>query len=92
MIRKIVPRQIAAEIVGVQPMSDPFTMKLYSILETRVVDGKNVYSIETSSFQVVVWIDTTLTEGVDYEQVSNLKGIWFDLTEEAMILLKLKWA
>jgi hypothetical protein len=88
-IRRIVPNLIAAEIVGVQPMYG--VLKMYSVLESAVVDGVTMYSI-TADAKVLTWIRATFVEDKDYFIVRQVKGVWYDVSEEVMTLLKLKWA
>lgn len=64
---------------------------MYSVLETRVVNGATIYSVAVMDQAMGDWIRATFVEGKDYTSVGNLKGVWYDLTEEAMTLLRLKF-
>ncbi len=100
MIWQVVPNTIAQDIVGVQPMtastgqifsSTYLFNKMYSIIETKQVDGNMVYSVAASE-EIINWVQNTFVSGADYTLVRNLKGVWVDVNEDVLMLLKLKWA
>ena len=63
----------------------------FLLLETHLTNGKTLYSV-TAEDDVADWIIGTLVEGEDYTVIRNLKGVWFDLTEKAVMMVKLKWS
>ena len=100
MIRQVVPNLIAEEIVGIQSMtaaggqifsSTYLFNKMYSIIETKQVDGNMVYSVAASE-EVIDWVQDTFVSGADYTLIRNLKGVWVEVNEDVLMLLKLKWA
>lgn len=100
MIRQVVPNIIAQDIVGIQSMtaaggqifsSTYLFNKMYSIIETKQVDSNMVYSVAASE-EIIDWVQDTFVSGADYTLVRNLKGVWIDMNEEVLVLLKLKWA
>jgi hypothetical protein len=103
IVRQVMPNIIARELVSVQPMtgvsggiypifnSGYLFNKMYSIIETKQVDGNPVYSVAASE-EVIEWVQETFVSGADYTLIRNLKGVWVDVNEDVLVLLKLKWA
>jgi hypothetical protein len=94
------PTLMAQQLVNVQPMP-PGTgrifdlngdfARMFAIIETKQVDGKMVYSV-TGGTEILDWVQETFVSGADYTLVRNLKGVWVDVNEDVLMLLKLKWA
>lgn len=89
LIRRVVPNLIAHDLVSVQPMSDPFRM--YSVVEKRTVNGKDIYSVVLDD-KIWEWMKDTYVEGKDYTVFRRLKGVWVDIGEDLLVMLKLKWS
>jgi len=88
MIRRVLPSLIASEIVGVQPMMG--INEKYTVIRIENVNGQNWYHIVCND---VVWqwvVDTV--EQAQYSDKTNEYQNKMVLSEEAMMLLKLKWS
>jgi hypothetical protein len=63
----------------------------YKILEgPLLVDGAPWYSIECSN-EMQAWLNETYVHKVDYFNVNSLKGVWVDVPDRLLTMIKLKW-
>lgn len=77
--------------VVVFPTDTPMSYLHYKVLEGPVsVDGLPWYSIECSA-ELMDWIRDTYILKVDYFEIRSLKGIWVDVPDRLLTMIKLKW-
>jgi hypothetical protein len=54
------------------------------------VDGQRWYSVNCSQ-DVTAWLNENFAAGTDFYIMRQLKGVWIDMPESTLILLKLRW-
>lgn len=101
ILRRVIPKLMAADILGVQPMSLPTGLVFninnrmgqpYYITKQWELAGKHWYLLELTD-QVKTWLTETFTETVDYTPFEIFEGQEGTVvTEETYTLLKLRWA
>lgn len=88
VIRRIMPEIIASEIVGVQPMGDRFNK--YYTNEIPEIDGQKWYEIVCDD-EISRWIYDTI-DSAQYKDHHYEFRNKFTISEQAMMMLKLKWS
>ena len=85
-----------AKDLKINILKNRFQQLMFGIIETGGVDSdrleKGWYAVAVSSIAMTKWMKKTFVEGVDYYEIHSLKGVWFDVPERVLIMMKLKWA
>lgn len=66
----------------------------FSVLEKSITNGlgrNDCWAVKVSG-EVRVWLSQEYRYGIDYEEVNSLKGVWVNVTEPVLVMLKLKWS
>lgn len=96
ILRKHIPKILAEDILGVQPM-----IFNYRLLSVETIDNVKWYRVRAPSSEIIEWIrsqDNELWRHEDfgvYEQgstLSQLGGIKFMLHEKLYTIFALKWS
>ena len=81
--------------IAIKILKNRFQQKMFAIIETGGKDHDRLeagwYAVTVSS-QAMWWMRKTYIEGKDYFEVHSLKGVWIDVPEHILVMLKLKWA
>ena len=88
MIRRIIPSVIASELVGVQPMMGMY--EKYSVIKIEDVNGQNWYHMICND-EIWQWVIDTIDQA-HYSDDTNEYQNRMILSEEATMMLKLKWS
>lgn len=81
--------------IAIKILKSRFQPTMFVIIETGGVDSdrleKGWYAVTVSSM-AMRWMKKTFVEGKDYFEIRSLKGVWLDVPESILIIMKLKWA
>lgn len=88
IIRRIMPGIIASQVVGVKPMGNMW--EKFSVGSTEEIDGQLWYNI-TCDDEIWQWVIDTI-DPAQYQDGTNDFQNRMTLSEQAMMLFKLKWS
>lgn len=88
IIRKVIPNLLASKIVSAQPILG--INEKYIVLKTEDIDGKIWYNIKCTDI-IHKWVIDTIDKS-QFSDESNKYEHKLKLSEETMLLLKLKWS